>query len=204
MLTSSDYSCLVSESFLCFLLLLHEIQEFHPLLQSLLHLYLAFFLLQGISFLETEMLFVYLYKYACFLITAVSIWSINIHNILLYNEKLLTPFYKQRTEAQTARFTAIQKVCLKTGNCMPSSQVLIQHCFSSSSFITAVVKKVFLLSNSFLCLHFLRVICLPYPPIQWACLVYLACKFLKRRYVSYTKLVMSMYNYDTVYEFTTQ
>lgn len=96
--------------------------------------------------------FFYLYKYACILITAVSIWSINLQNTLLYNKKLSTPFYKQRTEAQTARFMVMQMVWPKTGNCMPSSQVLSQHCFSSSSFVTAVVKKVFLLSNSFLCL----------------------------------------------------
>jgi len=92
MLTSSDYTCLVSESFLHFLLLLHKIQDINPLLQSLLHLYRALLLLQGISLLlETETLFVYLYKYTCVLITAVSIWSINLLNNPTLQQKAINP-----------------------------------------------------------------------------------------------------------------
>lgn len=116
---------------------------FHPLLQSLLHLDLSF-LLQGIS-LESETLFVFFINMHVLLsIKYFTTWSLILYSILLQNWKLKTSFCRQRAGALPVSLRVIQKVCLKRGNCIPSFQVLRQHCFSIVSFITIVVKKYLL------------------------------------------------------------
>lgn len=183
MLTSSDYNCLVSDSFLLFLtfavwdLRLSSSVSTSPTPVS------------GIS--TTERLFACLHKYAHILITAVSIWSINCHSTLLYNEKLSTPFSKQKIEAQTVKFMVTHRVCLKRVNCVAPSQVLSQHCFSSSCLVAVLVKKSI---SSFKL--FPVSVC-----TSWGLSVFLILSYsgsVLHIYLNmfYTKLTMSMYNYD--------